>query len=225
MAKFFERNWVKWAAGVVAPILAAEFDPCFFKGGIFGAPIFLDMRPFAYAIIFGGALAMSIRLLTRRGGSFAAGMLTSFCILALGLGVCLLPHSLFGMVLAGIGVLGLLPFATAIVFCMEASLCFAPRKSWPRAAAGFCMVVILLVVFHIASTTAMRRALEDMKTFPQVSRMTRITAWATIPLGFETRCMLHCGKLYPGPERERLAAAYSDILGVDLEREIALHRD
>ena len=55
--------------------------------------------------------------------------------------------------------------------------------------------------------------------------MTRITAWATIPLGFETRCMLHCGKLEPRPEREHLAAAYSDILGVDLEREIALHRD
>ena len=71
----------------------------------------------------------------------------------------------------------------------------------------------------------MRRAMEDMKTNSQVSRMTRITAWATISLGFETRCMLHCGRLEPGPERARLAAAYSDILGVDLEQEIRLHWD
>ena len=220
MANLLERNWVKWMAGVVAPIFAAVFDPCLFKGGISEEPEFLGMRPIAYAMIFGGSLAMSLRLLTRRGGSFAAGMLTSFCILSLCLGVCLLPLSLVGMVIAGIGVFGLLPFATAIVFCMEASLCFARHKSWPRAVAGFCLVILCLVGFHIASTTAMRRALEDMKTNPKVSRTTRMTAWATIPIGFKIHCMLQCGRLDPGPERERLAAAYSEILGGDLESEV-----
>lgn len=221
----FEHNWVKWVAGVVAPILAAVFDPCLFRGGVFGKPFFLDTRPIAYAIIFSGAVAIALRLWTGRGGSFVAGMLSAYAALAYTIGICLLPLSFIGIAFNGIGLFGLIPFGTAVVLHCEASACFARHKAWPRAAAGFCMVVILLVVFHIASTTAMRRALEDMKTFPQVSRMTRITTWTTIPLGFETRCMLHCGRLEPGPERERLAAAYSDILGVDLEREIALHRD
>ena len=64
-----------------------------------------------------------------------------------------------------------------------------------------------------------------MKTNPQVTRLTRITAWAAIPLGFETRCLLHCGRLDPGPERKRQAEAYSELLGGDLEGEIQLHRD
>ena len=225
MTKIFEPKWVKWVAGVVAPILAAVFDPCLFKGGFLGQPFLLDTRPIAYAIIFSGAIAIALRLWTARGASFAAGMLSAYAALAYIIGICLLPLSFIGISFHGLGVFGLLPFGTAAVLHIEASACFARHKARPHAAAGFCMVVIFLVVFHIASTTAMRRAMEDMKTNSQVSRMTRITAWATISLGFETRCMLHCGRLEPGPERARLAAAYSDILGVDLEQEIRLHWD
>lgn len=225
MPKSFEHNWVKWVAGVAAPILAAVFDPCLFRGGVFGKPFFLDTRPIAYAIIFSGSVAIALRLWTGRGASFAAGMLSAYAALAYIIGICLLPLSFIGISFHGLGVFGLLPFGTAAVLQIEASACFARHKAWPRAWAGAMTLVLLLAAFQIGSTTAMRRALEDLKTFPQVSRMTRITAWATIPLGFETRCRLHCGRLDPGPERERLAAAYSDILGVDLEREIALHRD
>ena len=224
MAKIFERNWVKWVAGVVAPILAVVFDPCLFKGGIAGEPEFLDMRPFAYAMIFGGALAMSLRLLSRWGGSFAAGMLTSFCILSLCLGVCLLPLSLVGMVIAGIGLLGLLPFATSIVFCLEASACFAPLKSWPRAWAGALTVVLLLAAFQIGSMTAMRRAIQNMEAAPRVSSLTRITAWATTPLGFRLQCVRH-GMMSTGPARANLAEGYEKVFGANLESEIGVLMD
>ncbi len=62
-----------------------------------------------------------------------------------------------------------------------------------------------------------------MKTNPQVSRLPRMTAWAAIPLGLETRCMRHCGRREPGPERERLAMAYSVTPGGELERDVRLH--
>lgn len=225
MTKTFERNWVKWVAGIVAPILAAVVDPSLFKGGIIGQPLLLDYRPIAYAIIFSGAFAIALRLWTGRGGSFAAGVLTAYGTLAYMIGICLFPLSLIGIAFNGIGLFGLLPFGTAIVLHREASASFALQQAWPRAVAGFCLVIILLAVFQIGSTAAMRRAIEDMKTNPQVSRLTRITAWAAIPLGFETRCMLDCGRLDPGPERKRLAEAYSELLGGDLERDVRLHWD
>lgn len=224
MANIFDRKWAKWVAGVAAPILAVVFDPYLFKGSFLGQPLFLDMRPIAYAFIFSGAFALALRLWTGRGGSFVAGMLSAYFTLAFGLGVCLLPLSFIGIAFHGVGVFGFLPFATAVVLYPEASACFERQESWPRAWAGALTVVLLLAAFQIGSMTAMRRAIQNMEADPRVSSLTRITAWATTPLGFRLQCARQC-MTSMDPGRANLAEAYRDVFGANLESEASVMMD
>jgi hypothetical protein len=113
------------AFGLVIPVLCFVFDPVVFRGGVINSDGFYQsFRLFAYAA---SALEMATLacwlLLVRKfpawsrpaGGVLAAGAFFSFA-----LGVAILPLSLIGLVFAGIGALGFIPFVTAIVYMRNA---------------------------------------------------------------------------------------------------------
>jgi hypothetical protein len=115
------QNWFDVAFGVIAPILCLVFDPVVFRDGFLGGKGYLShIRLFAYISIGFGIITLSIWLLSRNRKAnilvgFISGILLVGSLLAMALGVFLLPVSLFGLLVA-IGILGFIPFLTAFVF-------------------------------------------------------------------------------------------------------------
>jgi hypothetical protein len=106
--------------GIIAPILALIFDPVVFRGGPCGSnSLTAQYSLFAYCAIGLGILALVTWL--GAGGSLGlftgvlAGVLVTGSIFATAVGVIMLPISLIGLIVC-IGVLGLLPFLTAVVY-------------------------------------------------------------------------------------------------------------
>lgn len=116
-------------AGVILPTLCLIFDPIIFKSKV---PIDCDdgtPRPilsperlaiFAYTLIGLGMLALLIWLIAgKRSPRYAvcfAGIFFAGAVSAAILGLLLLPFSLIGLLLYGLGVLGFIPFLTMIVY-------------------------------------------------------------------------------------------------------------
>lgn len=113
--------------GLVLPALCLVFDPIVFRSGwgILGRDgIYHNARLFAYSA---SALEMTTLacwlFVIRRypawsrpaGGVMAAGALFSFA-----LGVAILPFSVIGLLFAGVGGLGFIPFVTALVYLRNA---------------------------------------------------------------------------------------------------------
>jgi len=109
--------------GEIAPVLCLIFDPFVFTGnrgsllGSFLAPY----RIFAYLAIGLGLLALTIWLTFgfrfKAGWSkFTAGVLISGAFFSGILGIILIPFSLLGLFMAGIGIFGFIPFVTGFVY-------------------------------------------------------------------------------------------------------------
>jgi hypothetical protein len=113
------------AFGLVVPVLCFAFDPIVFHGGAFtDEGVYHRFRLFAYAAsaIEMATLACWLFLVRQfptwsrpAGGVLAAGAFFSFAV-----GVAILPLSIIGLVFAGIGALGFIPFVTAIVYLRNA---------------------------------------------------------------------------------------------------------
>ena len=73
----------------------------------------------AYLFLGGSIFAMAVWLVTRRLAVLFVGPFFVGALVALGVGVVLLPFSLL-MALVGIGLLGLVPFGTAVTFLRNA---------------------------------------------------------------------------------------------------------
>ena len=108
--------------GIVAPILCLILDPIIFKPG---DPCFFDsfLAPystFAYAAVGLGIAALLAWMAARRGvksaSPFFAGIFFTGFLFSLSIGIAILPLSLAGLVFAGLGLLGFIPFLTALVY-------------------------------------------------------------------------------------------------------------
>lgn len=107
--------------GVVGPLLCIIFDPFVFRSGAFSRGPLADYRVFAYLGIILGILTLTIWLfcgsrIDNTWSGFFAGILLFGALFAGAGGIVLLPFSLLGLLLYGIGALGLIPFVTGFVF-------------------------------------------------------------------------------------------------------------
>ena len=105
--------------GVVAPILCFFFDPVVFHSGLVGSPLFPAYQTFVY--LFSGCQIFLLCFWLLRGprsefgkvligaALFAGGL---FCVV---IGCLLAPFSVLGLLLV-LGILGFVPFITAIVY-------------------------------------------------------------------------------------------------------------
>jgi hypothetical protein len=119
--------------GIVAPIFCLANDIILFADeGLFGGDTVLGwLRVFAYLAIAGGMLTLVIWLAFSRflgvGSSVVAGILLVGAPFASIIGIILLPWSVVGLVFVGLGLLGFVPFVTAIVYYRNG------RRAWDLA--------------------------------------------------------------------------------------------
>jgi hypothetical protein len=112
-----------WIFGVILPVICFAFDPIVFKGGFGGSAMFANYKPFAYLLSFTCVMAMAAWLIFGEKlkwlNGFLAGLFFLGGIVSLGVGIVLLPFSLFGLVVL-IGALGFTPLFTAVIFLRNA---------------------------------------------------------------------------------------------------------
>ncbi len=107
--------------GVIAPVLCFIFDPVVLKGGTFGGGdgLLQGYQLFVYAVSFLQITSLiGWFVIGRRMKGTAAvlgGVLIAGAIFSIVIGFEILPYSLIGLAF-GIGVLGFVPFLTAIAY-------------------------------------------------------------------------------------------------------------
>jgi len=108
---------VGWAFGIVLPMLCLVADPGVLRASGFGMgpPLLGSHAAAVYALVFPAMALLAVWLHRRKGGIFVAGPLLAGGVLAVAVGIALLPWSI-PLSLVGIGLLGLVPFGTALVY-------------------------------------------------------------------------------------------------------------
>lgn len=110
--------------GVVMPLLCFHFDPVVFRGGyVNDRGLYPGVRLYAYTISALEMVALCAWLFAAgragRGPSVLAGVLLAGSMFSFVTGVAILPYSVFGLIIL-IGVLGFVPFLTALVYLRNA---------------------------------------------------------------------------------------------------------
>lgn len=114
--------------GVLVPLLCLVFDPIVFRSDGFLGSLLGSYVIVGYLAAGLGMVTLLLWLILGRAPGFFAGLLTGGAVFAACVGVVLLPLSLL-TVLMGVGLLGLTPLFTALVFGRNA------REAW-RLACG-----------------------------------------------------------------------------------------
>jgi len=152
--------------GIVFPVACLAYDPLVFapNGQFFDR----DETVLIYCHLLWQMAVLLVWLLAGRrlptldrwfAGNMLFGAFTAFL-----LGVCLLPWALIGLLVVGIGVLGLVPFATAFVFVRSAGTAARraeaatgiTRPIWPIFA-GFMLASVVPILWNAAFGSAIAR--------------------------------------------------------------------
>lgn len=157
--------------GIAAPILCLYFDPIVFRGdGCYG-PILGRVTTFAYVgvglevALLAIWLVFSHRLGT--SGDFVAGVFGIGAVVSFGVGLVILPFSLIGILLLGLGLLGFIPFLTAIVYWRNSRIAWllAREKAPKRLVAGRLALLVLGIAVAVGISTGSQVAVSRL--FPQ----------------------------------------------------------
>ncbi len=148
--------------GIVGPIACLIFDPFVFTGSRYGllpGPL-VQYRVFAYLGIGAGSLILTIWLVfgahLNTGHGFFASVLLFGALVAFGIGLVLLPFSLFGLLVV-IGILGFTPFLTAFVYLrngLRALRRMRPSHSTHEKAAFASSVILGLTIVAVVPAIA-----------------------------------------------------------------------
>lgn len=218
--------------GIIIPVGCLCFDPIVFRSSSlgFGQPILGDYLPGASVVIGLSLLSLITWLLLRRPASVLVGFLSGGALFALLLGIVLLPFSLMGLFIMFIGVLGFTPFVTAFVFLrnavrayqlagkakgadLVAFVCFLTACTAPVAAQSYVTYEISRSLELAGSSDAgeAQYAIATLKRFRPLSN------FDAIAFAYE--------KEHDKERRERLATAYRELTGEDVDIRLATLRD
>jgi hypothetical protein len=117
-----KRFLVDLMGGIVLPCLCLAYDPCIFRteGILVGYDGSGALRNTLYVAIVFQMIVLLLWLLAGsrigRLSGVVAGILFCGTLMAAGIGLALLPLSLIGILIFGIGTLGFVPFLTAAIF-------------------------------------------------------------------------------------------------------------
>jgi hypothetical protein len=139
--------------GIVLPILMLIFDPTVFRTGLFGAAALYGVfKPAAYFGTLCFVMLLGGWIKRQPWPAFMSGALAAAVVFSLVVGCAILPYSLFGILLLGLGLLGLTPFLMAYIYWRNARAAFrAARVSGMRArerfiaASGFILPLALMI--------------------------------------------------------------------------------
>ncbi|HVF66309.1 MAG TPA: hypothetical protein VM914_01510 [Pyrinomonadaceae bacterium] len=220
--------------GLVLPALCFVFDPIVFRGGV-GVirhdGIYREARLFAYSA---SALEMATLacwlFVIRRHPAWsrpAGGVMAAGALFSLALGVAILPFSVLGLLLFGIGALGFIPFVTALVYLRNARRALrlnrtgSPVRGGTSAAFAFGLAFALGMpaVAQRGATQIVRRAsaeaVEGGELSPQRRRVVRALTFLSGEtfdgLVYRYRTESDAGR------KLRLAEAYTEVTGRDID--------
>jgi hypothetical protein len=222
------------AFGIVIPILCLVFDPIVFKSG-WGLGGFLSPYRFIAYCFVGFEIATLVAWLAvgSRTGPYAAlisGALFSGAAGSLAIGVVMIPISLIGAMAMGIGLLGFMPFLTAIAFLRNGvrAARFAKQHQPGRQAAlaavlgAVVTVAIVTRAEGIESGLIEKALIEATSDDPATADRAMKTLELVNPIG-----VVNCDPLVylydkeTNPRRkEKLAGVYRRLTGHDIEDQL-----
>jgi hypothetical protein len=220
--------------GLVLPVFCFVFDPVVFRGGGEFAGgnggIYQSVRFFAYTASALEMATLACWLFVIRkypawsrpaGGVMAAGAFFSFA-----LGLAILPFSVIGILVLGIGLLGFIPFLTALVYLRNARRALrlnragAPVRGGALAAFvfGLAFALGMPAVAQRGATLIIRRASAEAVEFGELSPQKRRVVRALALLSGETFYDLVRRYHAEGnaERRSRLAEAYRQVTGEEI---------
>jgi hypothetical protein len=225
--------------GIVLPILCLVFDPLVFRGGISGRPLAGEFQLFAYALIAIEIAALAVWLgIGSRTGEWRGvlgGIMLSGALFSAGIGICLLPFSLIGLLFI-IGALGFTPFLTAFIYLRNARRALRAGGT-QLTRAGLSVTLLFGVTLalgapafaHWRVTRLIERSLaevlegEDARTHAAARKLRRVSWLAS---GELDQVVWAYGRETDPRRKDRLARAYRDITGGgDIEHRLAVLYD
>ncbi|MCA1629926.1 MAG: hypothetical protein LC785_18100 [Acidobacteria bacterium] len=226
--------------GVALPLVCLYFDPIVFRsaGFGFGAPLLGGYRIFAYAVIGLeiALLALWLALGERVGewGGMLGGALVAGALFSLVVGVVLLPYSVVGLMLL-IGALGFSPFLAAFVYWRNgrrALRASAARLGGTRRtlalAFGAALALGAPAYAHLRVAHAVGHAVEQLTSGDEAQALAatrRLKAFGWIAPG-EFDSLVWAYAREPGAaKKERLARAYRELTGGDVETRLRVLND
>jgi len=159
--------------------------------------------------------------------AFLSGVLEVGAWFAVGLGVVLLPFSVLGL-LAGIGALGFVPFLTGFVYYRQsviarkrADALMPHRKLYRASFLGAILVVGVPAAAQTQVSLTVRFAIRDLAA-GNPAAMARLRVWYRF--AHRDRLVWAYQQEKNATRKARLAAAYHELTGDDVERRMAALR-
>ncbi|HEV7892553.1 MAG TPA: hypothetical protein VGP08_18210 [Pyrinomonadaceae bacterium] len=219
--------------GLVLPVFCFVFDPIVFRGGgelIGPEGVYQRVRFFAYSA---SALEMATLacwlFVIRKYPAWsrpAGGVMAAGALFALVVGLAILPFSVMGLLVFGVGALGFIPFVTALVYlrnsrrALRLNRAAAPVRGGATAsfAFGLAFALGMPAVAQRCSTLIVRRASAEAVARGELSPGRRRVVRALTFLSgetFEDLVKEHDWELN-AERRTRLAEAYREVTGKDI---------
>ncbi|HEX8722579.1 MAG TPA: hypothetical protein VF736_18325 [Pyrinomonadaceae bacterium] len=226
--------------GLVLPALCFAADPVVFRGWLLGGRGFYGRFQFyVYSVGAMELLALAAwlfpSLLGRRRPAVLAGVLLAGGVFSFGLGLLILPLSLLGLLVV-VGVLGFTPFVTGVVYLRNGLRAAAQCRTEGALRAGTTAAIAFGFVFALgaplAARVSMRHVLEaalaDVRGGRQVprakARLMRAASAVAGPSSSDGMVWEYSSE--PDPvRRARLAKAYAELTGEQIEERLAVLSD
>ncbi len=225
--------------GVVAPLLCLIFDPIVFHGGFIGPPLYGQFRIYAYVTIFIEITALLVWLVggrTPQRARVLGGVLLAGALFSLVVGLALLPYSLIGLLFAGLGLLGFMPFLTAFLYLRNGRRALKYAQTNTPAPGRNMTPVLLSALLTLIVPVGTQRQVTRLVTretrgltegpaaaAPAATRRLKYVRWVA---GEEYDELVFAYGREPDTARKaRLASAYKELTGADVEARLARLND
>lgn len=140
-------------------------DPIVFAVRRPGGGALSHWKPFFFTAIGEAVLAIVAPCTLARRSAVVAGVLGGTATLAIAPGIRILPYSVMGLLLYGLGALGLTPFLCAAALPRRSEQLFgrsSPRRRMPRFCSAFALVLVSCVAVQVLSATWLRSRIQGM---------------------------------------------------------------
>jgi hypothetical protein len=224
--------------GILMPVVCFYFDPGIISGGTVRS--FSPMLPHAVLVYSLSAIAISTLVVwlcfarrIKATGAIIAGVFVSGAVYSFTIGIIILPLTIVGLLFI-IGILGLVPFVTGFVYLRNAirairsANAFLGRPSLATAVSvGLLIAAGLPAIgeFSISRivTQSMNQLLtqQDSRSFEEAVARIKYLGWAD-----DMDKLVRAYESEPNRQRkDRLAKAYKEITGREIEDQLSILND
>jgi hypothetical protein len=222
MKEWLHRSGVAWLFGVIVPIVMVVVDPAVFQSKTpgLGPPALGQLKVFGYVGIALGVGVMIAALAIPKRNAFVAGMLAGASLFSIAIGVAILPLSLLGLLFFGLGLLGLTPFVSALVFASRSRRVYEAAPAVSRRALAAVGVVTFLAVpigVQLAVSSTYRAAVTTLHSTQSdaAERAVFLLTWCKLLVNSDDLVMLWVRDHDP-TLRRNLAIVYERVFGGDI---------